>query len=189
MATEILWVSLEERSWPNSPHQRFHSELFCKIVRYFCRTLYKLSGFRSTWSPYRRLLYSSTVWDQKSVMTFLKKALLPSSGWQNWDGCWIVCGEVTCQLYRRAARGFFFWKRGQTLHGANANWQKLNKRHKNASSHILTSGSKVEGQVAYIRSSLFGRTSRSLYRVLILSDNCALSLPAVTPTWTGSGTQ
>jgi len=84
---------------------------------------------------------------------------------------------------------FFFWKRGQTLHGANANWQKLNKRHKNASSHILTSGSKVEGQVAYIRSSLFGRTSRSLYRVLILSDNCALSLPAVTPTWTGSGTQ
>ena len=40
MATEMLWVSLEERSRTNPPHQRFHSQLFCKIVRYFCRTLY-----------------------------------------------------------------------------------------------------------------------------------------------------
>jgi hypothetical protein len=24
----------------NSPRQRFHSKLFCKIVRYFCRTPY-----------------------------------------------------------------------------------------------------------------------------------------------------
>jgi hypothetical protein len=35
-----VWVSLEERSRPNSPRQRFHSQLFYKIVRYFCRTLY-----------------------------------------------------------------------------------------------------------------------------------------------------
>jgi len=42
MATEMLWVSLEEEehSRTNSPCQRFHSQLFCKIVRYFCRTLY-----------------------------------------------------------------------------------------------------------------------------------------------------
>jgi hypothetical protein len=40
MTTEMLWVSLEERSRTNSPRQRFHSQLFCKIVRYFCRTLY-----------------------------------------------------------------------------------------------------------------------------------------------------
>ena len=40
MATEMLWVSLEERSRSNSPRQRFHSQLFCKIVRYFCWTLY-----------------------------------------------------------------------------------------------------------------------------------------------------
>jgi hypothetical protein len=40
MATEMLWVSLEERSRTNSPRQRFHSQLFCKIVRYFCWTLY-----------------------------------------------------------------------------------------------------------------------------------------------------
>ena len=40
MATEMLWVSLEERWRTNSPRQRFHSQLFCKIVRYFCRTLY-----------------------------------------------------------------------------------------------------------------------------------------------------
>jgi hypothetical protein len=40
MATEILWVSLEERSRTNSTRQRFHSQLFCKIIRYFCRTLY-----------------------------------------------------------------------------------------------------------------------------------------------------
>ena len=41
MTTEMLWVSLEGRSRTNSPHQRFHSQLFYKIVRYFCRTLYK----------------------------------------------------------------------------------------------------------------------------------------------------
>jgi len=40
MAIEILWVSQEERSRTNSPRQRFHSELFCQIVMYFCRTLY-----------------------------------------------------------------------------------------------------------------------------------------------------
>ena len=40
MATEMLWVSLEERSRTNSPRQRLHSQLFCKIVKYFCRTLY-----------------------------------------------------------------------------------------------------------------------------------------------------
>jgi hypothetical protein len=40
MATEMLWVWLEGRSRTNSPRQRFHSQLFCKIVRYFCRTLY-----------------------------------------------------------------------------------------------------------------------------------------------------
>ena len=39
MATEMLWVSLEERSKTNSPRQRFHSQMFCKILRYFCRTL------------------------------------------------------------------------------------------------------------------------------------------------------
>jgi len=43
MATEMLWASLEERSRTNSPRQRFHSQLFCKIVRYFCRTLYFVS--------------------------------------------------------------------------------------------------------------------------------------------------
>jgi hypothetical protein len=40
MDTEMLWVSLEERSRTNSPRQRFHSQLFCKIARCFCRTLY-----------------------------------------------------------------------------------------------------------------------------------------------------
>jgi hypothetical protein len=40
MATEMLWVLLEERSRTNSPRQQFHSQLFCKIVRYFCWTLY-----------------------------------------------------------------------------------------------------------------------------------------------------
>ena len=40
MATEMLWVSLEELSRKNSPRQWFHSKLFCKIVRFFCRTLY-----------------------------------------------------------------------------------------------------------------------------------------------------
>jgi len=39
MATEMLWASLEARSRKNSPRQRFHSEMFCQIVRYFCRTL------------------------------------------------------------------------------------------------------------------------------------------------------
>ena len=33
-------ASLVGRSRTNSPRQRFHSQLFCKIVRYFCRTLY-----------------------------------------------------------------------------------------------------------------------------------------------------
>jgi hypothetical protein len=40
MATEMLWVSLEEHSRTNSPCQRFHSQLFCKIIRHFCRTPY-----------------------------------------------------------------------------------------------------------------------------------------------------
>jgi hypothetical protein len=39
MATEMLWVSLEERSRTNSPRQRSHSQLCYQIVRYFCRTL------------------------------------------------------------------------------------------------------------------------------------------------------
>ena len=42
MATEMLWVSLEGHSRTNSPRQRFHSQLFCRIVRYFCRTLYQI---------------------------------------------------------------------------------------------------------------------------------------------------
>ena len=41
MATQMLWVSLEERSRTNSPRQRFHLQPFCKIVMYFWRTLYK----------------------------------------------------------------------------------------------------------------------------------------------------
>jgi hypothetical protein len=45
MATEMRWVSLEGHSRTNSPRQRFHSQLFCKIVRYFCRTLYKRNIF------------------------------------------------------------------------------------------------------------------------------------------------
>jgi hypothetical protein len=40
--SNALKVSLEERSRTNSPRQRFHSQLFCKIVRYFFRTLYIL---------------------------------------------------------------------------------------------------------------------------------------------------
>jgi len=39
---KCFWIFLEERSRTNSPRQRFHSQLFCKIVMYFCRTLYKL---------------------------------------------------------------------------------------------------------------------------------------------------
>jgi hypothetical protein len=39
MTSEMLWVSLEERSRTNSPRQRFHSQLCYHIVRYFCRTL------------------------------------------------------------------------------------------------------------------------------------------------------
>jgi hypothetical protein len=38
MVTEMLWVSLEGRSRTNTPCQRFHLQLFCKIVKYFCRT-------------------------------------------------------------------------------------------------------------------------------------------------------
>ena len=40
MATEMLWVSPEERSRTNFPRQRFHSHLCYQIVRYFCRTLH-----------------------------------------------------------------------------------------------------------------------------------------------------
>jgi len=36
------WVSLEERSRTNALRQRFHSQLFWNIVRYFCRNLCKL---------------------------------------------------------------------------------------------------------------------------------------------------
>jgi len=44
MANEMFWVSLEERSGTISPHQWFHSRLFCRIVRYFCWTLYIARG-------------------------------------------------------------------------------------------------------------------------------------------------
>jgi hypothetical protein len=43
IATEMLWISLEERSRTNFPSQRFHSQLCYQIVRYFCRTLYLTS--------------------------------------------------------------------------------------------------------------------------------------------------
>ena len=35
MATEMLCISLEERSRTNSTRQRFHSQLFCQTARYF----------------------------------------------------------------------------------------------------------------------------------------------------------
>jgi hypothetical protein len=37
MATEMLCVLLEGRSKKNSPSQRFHTQLCCQIVRYFCQ--------------------------------------------------------------------------------------------------------------------------------------------------------
>ena len=40
MATEMPWVSLEGRPRTNFPRQRFHSQLCCQIVSYFCWTLY-----------------------------------------------------------------------------------------------------------------------------------------------------
>ena len=49
MVTEMLWVSLEERSRTNSPCQRFRSQLFCKIDRYFSQTLY--NEVRVSWDP------------------------------------------------------------------------------------------------------------------------------------------
>jgi hypothetical protein len=64
MATEIFWVSLEERSRTNSPRQRFHSQLFSKIVRYFCRTLYIRS--------YRTYLKAVTVHHMVPRHTVLK---------------------------------------------------------------------------------------------------------------------
>jgi len=42
IATEMFWVSLEGRSRTNFPRPWFLSQLCCKIVRYFCRTLYVL---------------------------------------------------------------------------------------------------------------------------------------------------
>jgi len=52
MATEMLWVSLEEHPRTNSPRQRFHSQLFCKILRYFCRTLYLKFHAEATCAQY-----------------------------------------------------------------------------------------------------------------------------------------
>jgi hypothetical protein len=43
-ATEMFWVSLEERSRTNSLCQRFHSKPLYQIVRYFCRPLYMYDG-------------------------------------------------------------------------------------------------------------------------------------------------
>jgi hypothetical protein len=46
MATEMLWdslddlCSLEGRSRTNSPRHRFHSQLCCQIIQYFCLTPY-----------------------------------------------------------------------------------------------------------------------------------------------------
>jgi hypothetical protein len=50
MATETLSVSLEDRSKTNSPRQRFYSQLFCKIVRYFYRTLYNVRFYCNVFS-------------------------------------------------------------------------------------------------------------------------------------------
>jgi hypothetical protein len=49
VATEMFWVSLEERSKTNAPRQQFHSQLFWKIVRYFCWTLYLYGRNASIW--------------------------------------------------------------------------------------------------------------------------------------------
>jgi hypothetical protein len=42
MATKMLCVLLEGHSRTNFPRQRFHSQLYRQIIRYFCRTLYIL---------------------------------------------------------------------------------------------------------------------------------------------------
>ena len=64
-----FWVSLEGRSRTNSPRQRFYSQLFCKIVRYFCRTLYyniklKLLPF---WLVPGNIFRNTDVWFVMSV--------------------------------------------------------------------------------------------------------------------------
>jgi len=55
MATEMPWVSLEGRSKTNSPYQKFHSHLCCKIVSYFCRTLYISKG--GSWICWNVVIY------------------------------------------------------------------------------------------------------------------------------------
>ena len=71
MVTETLWVSLEGRSRTNSPHQRFHSQLFCKIVRYFCRTLYILcESIKKACAVNRKVARTTTWWELEESMSF-----------------------------------------------------------------------------------------------------------------------
>ena len=61
MATEMLWVSLEGRSRTYSP-PRFHSQLCCQIVRYFCRTLYKQCSLLHVLATYFGYLQGGVLW-------------------------------------------------------------------------------------------------------------------------------
>jgi len=76
MATEMLWVSLEGRSRTNSPRQRFHSQLYCKIVRYFCRKMYEAMATGGRYHSLLERLHES--WNSG---IFLSVLLLGNSSW------------------------------------------------------------------------------------------------------------
>jgi len=108
MATQMLWVSLEERSKTSYPCQRFHSQLCCKIVKYFCQTLYiKMIYAELLWTLYwiclrwshcscffsgsNTGLCCSVVWFYSdSVINWLVGALLDGVGY-GWSYCPDAC--------------------------------------------------------------------------------------------------
>jgi hypothetical protein len=84
MTTEVLWVSLEERSRTNSPRQWFHSQLCYQIVSYFCRTLYMGTWYiiQINW-PNRCSSFTSLLLDVYVSLNMFRAPPHPSSGAYN----------------------------------------------------------------------------------------------------------
>ena len=122
MATEMLWVSLEERSRTNSPRQRFHSQLFCKFVTYFCRTLY-ISETSIRLVPYNcyilGTLTTCETWNTGFSLTrnttrlsILHRVITLLLNSPLICDMWCVRNSVVMPVYYHPTLGEFHWRHG-----------------------------------------------------------------------------
>jgi len=106
MATQMLWVLLEERSRTNSPCQWFLSQLFCKIVGYFCRTLYT-GCLRRKGQNFGRvflMLKYTDITQNTYIQSWTVTEIMAREVW-NFDSCYTL---IDYQIHIKTGRNMWF---------------------------------------------------------------------------------